>query len=248
MEAWYILKAYDLDELAILLDTMGIKYVNPVCLKPQIRKGTLSFHVSNLLGGYLFARLDIARDFYNLIHNEMFPANKVSILQTGSEFVLADRAVQIWKQIAEAVSRPLRVRMKNGQYALVGKSLPGAKVVHYERRKLRAKVELKACGSVISFSVAAYDLGNRSVNATSLAKIWRSECNEKQIECRRQLRLQMRRIREILTKIRRDAHSRRHPDWMRRLRPASTGRWKVVRTFLPASRVDGNSTAHDDSG
>ena len=224
MKAWYILKAYDLDELCVLLDVMGIRYLNPVSLRAEIHAGRLTVHEHNLLQGYLFARLDIASDYYRLIHNEMFPNNKISILQTGGEFIHADQEADAWIKITGAVSLPLRLRQKNGQYIIAGKTLPGAKVIHYYRRKLNVAIELPVCGHTYRLRVAAYDFGNHGENARTMSRIWKNERKQTRLESRRQRKLQMARIKEIL-QVMREKRPQWHLNIVKAYRFASFGVW-----------------------
>lgn len=172
MKEWFIVSAYDIKELVLLLDRMGAEYVSPTCLRTTISREKLRLRSYNLLGGYAFAKLDVEKQYYYLLHNEMFYRNVIDILRIGNSFISAEGEIDKWKRIAQAISLPLRLYMKNGIYFISNKGLENAYIIHYYRRKLKATIEIPICGKTHRMSIAAFDVGNISPEANELEHIY----------------------------------------------------------------------------
>lgn len=211
MRAWYIISAFNMDELRILLKWMGAEYIEPTCLHTTVRKQQLQVKEQNLLGGYLFAKLDIEKDYYTLMHNEQFYHNVIGVLRTDTDFIRADREVDEWKRIARALSTPLRLRLDHGHFVIASKALRDARLIHYYRRKLKATVELTICGQKHKLSIAAYDIGNRSSAAMELAALAHANRKALQEKKRDFHALHELRASETLKKIRETMVLRRSP-------------------------------------
>lgn len=175
MKFWYIISAFNMEELELLLQRMGAEYVNPTCLRSFVRRQQLQLKKQNLLGGYLFAKIDVEKDYYTLMHNEMFYHNVIGILRTDADFIRADYEVEEWSRVAHTLATPLRLRLVHGHFVIADKNLKDARLVHYYRRKLKATVELTICGKKHRVSIAAYDIGNRSSAAMELAALTHME-------------------------------------------------------------------------
>lgn len=230
MKAWYIISSYNTDELSILLETMGIEYVNPVSLRTEIRHNILKLHEFNMIGGYIFARLDINADYYQIMHNNIFYHNVIGILRTDTQFIqVNEKEVLAWKELSEAVSLPLRLRLKNGHFRVLTKSLTGAKVIRFYRKKLKVTIELPINGRIRRVTVAAYDIGNHSITARTLASIWRKERKQAKAQSRYQHVIRIRRMQETLQILKDKIHPITQTQQRNRLIiPVTEGHWTIA--------------------
>lgn len=174
-KAWYIIASRKQDELELLLDRKAIDYFNPTCLQARTTRQKLQLQEQNIMGGYVFAYLDLSQEYYYLKHNEMFYGNVIAILgmDNGIAGTVDEDEVVEWRQLAAAVSVPLRLRFSKGKYRITNKGLHNARIVHYYRRKLSASIEIMVAGKIRKLMVAAYDVGNRSAAAVELAAIYK---------------------------------------------------------------------------
>lgn len=173
-KAWYIIASRKQDELELLLDRMGVEYFNPTGLQARVTRQRLQLQERNVMGGYVFAHLDISQHYYYLKHNEMFYGNVIAVLGMDNGFVATeDEEIVEWRKISAAVSVPLRLRFTKGKYRITNKDLRNARIIHYYRRKLSATIEVIVAGKIRRMMVAAYDVGNRCAAAVELAAIYK---------------------------------------------------------------------------
>ncbi|MFT9075944.1 hypothetical protein [Ethanoligenens sp.] len=175
-KAWYIIASRKQDELELLLDRKDIDYFNPTGIQARTTRQKLQLQEQNIMGGYVFAYLDISQEYYYLKHNEMFYGNVIAILgmDNGIAGTVDENEVIEWRQLAAVVSVPLRLRFIKGKYCITNKGLHNTRIVHYYRRKLSALIEVMVAGKIRKLMVAAYDVGNRSAAALELASIYKN--------------------------------------------------------------------------
>lgn len=201
MEAWYISSFGDKRALRALLEHKGISYSMPTCLQAVMRSQTLQVRHQDMLRHYAFVKLEIDRDYYQLMHDKNFPGNIYGILRTEQALatVTADE-IDIWNEISAALSQPVRLRKgRDEQLIITNKALKNACLVRFYGRKMKATIKIKIGDSVHNISgLPAFVVGDRSRAAVKLAMLYKEK---KQLQSSRRKKANQKDFRLFIQKL-----------------------------------------------
>lgn len=201
-QAWYIIASRKQDELELLLERMGVEFFNPTGLQPRVARQKLQLKQKNIMGGYVFAKLDIEQHYYYLKHNEMFYGNVIAVLGMDNEFAATEDEINAWKHVADMAMIPLLMKLRNGRFAIAGEEYAGATLIRYYRRKCKAVLEVSICGIKHRITVAAYDKKCRTQAARELAAMHRVILRERASDAKNRFLNFTKQLKESLKLIR----------------------------------------------